>query len=127
MPTTIEAKDIARLYLDDLCANLSDSYSYGRKVVIMKKYIYFTAADFMKDSPEFYEEFIAPSLKDFQLHWDRETHNISNSIDVKLCEPKGVDFSALAERKGVQVRVVRAYSIETDTFPCLVNILYRNN
>lgn len=41
-----------------------------------------------------------------------------------LVMPKGVDFSAREVLDGVSMRVVRAYDINNDKFPCRLDILY---
>jgi hypothetical protein len=38
--------------------------------------------------------------------------------------PKGVDFSARENFEGLSVRIVRQYDINTDKFPCRLDILY---
>lgn len=38
--------------------------------------------------------------------------------------PKGVDFSAREQQDGVSLRIVRAYDINNDKFPCRIDILY---
>lgn len=43
-----------------------------------------------------------------------------------LEKPEGVDFSAVASdpESGLSIRIVRAYDINSDTFPCRLDILY---
>jgi len=41
-----------------------------------------------------------------------------------LVMPKGVDFSAREVMDGLSLRIVRAYDINNDNFPCRVDILY---
>lgn len=38
--------------------------------------------------------------------------------------PKGVDFSAREVYDGISMRIVRAYDINTDTFPCRIDVMY---
>ena len=38
--------------------------------------------------------------------------------------PNGVDWSARSEQDGISLRIVRAYDINNDKFPCRVDILY---
>lgn len=46
------------------------------------------------------------------------------SADLEL--PQGVDFAAMAsdEESGLSIRVIRAYDINNDVFPCRLDILY---
>jgi hypothetical protein len=41
-----------------------------------------------------------------------------------LVMPKGVDFAARENLDGISVRIVRAYDINNDQFPCRIDILY---
>jgi hypothetical protein len=41
-----------------------------------------------------------------------------------LVKPKGVDFCAREQYDGVSMRVVRAYDINNDQFPCRLDVLY---
>ena len=38
--------------------------------------------------------------------------------------PDGVDFRATASYKGIKLRIVRAYDINNDNFPCRIDVLY---
>jgi hypothetical protein len=38
--------------------------------------------------------------------------------------PKGVDFAAREVQDGLSIRIVRAYDINNDKFPCRLDILY---
>jgi hypothetical protein len=38
--------------------------------------------------------------------------------------PEGVDFSARENYDGISMRVVRAYDISSDKFPCRIDVLY---
>jgi hypothetical protein len=41
-----------------------------------------------------------------------------------LIMPKGIDFSSRQVLDGVSMRIVRAYDINQDTFPCRIDVLY---
>lgn len=41
-----------------------------------------------------------------------------------LVMPKGVDFSARRVMDGISMRVVRQYDINSDTFPCRIDVIY---
>lgn len=41
-----------------------------------------------------------------------------------LVLPQGVDFAAISRYNGISVRVVRAYDINSDSFPCRIDVLY---
>lgn len=41
-----------------------------------------------------------------------------------LVVPKGVDFAARENFEGISLRIVRAYDINTDSFPCRLDIIY---
>lgn len=41
-----------------------------------------------------------------------------------LVMPKGVDFSAREVQDGISMRIVRAYDINNDQFPCRLDVLY---
>jgi len=41
-----------------------------------------------------------------------------------LVMPKGVDFDAREVYDGVSMRIVRAYDINNDAFPCRIDVLY---
>ncbi|MEI9890927.1 MAG: P22 phage major capsid protein family protein [Caulobacteraceae bacterium] len=41
-----------------------------------------------------------------------------------LVMPKGVDFAAREVYDGVSMRIVRAYDINNDAFPCRIDVLY---
>ena len=41
-----------------------------------------------------------------------------------LVLPQGVDFAAISRYQGISVRVVRAYDINSDSFPCRIDVLY---
>jgi len=41
-----------------------------------------------------------------------------------LVMPKGVDFSAREVMDGISMRIVRAYDINNDLFPCRIDVLY---
>ena len=41
-----------------------------------------------------------------------------------LVKPKGVDFCAREVQDGLSLRIVRQYDINTDKFPCRIDILY---
>lgn len=41
-----------------------------------------------------------------------------------LVMPKGVDFSAREVMDGISMRIVRAYDINNDKFPCRIDVLY---
>lgn len=41
-----------------------------------------------------------------------------------LMMPKGVDFSAREVQDGISLRIVRAYDINNDAFPCRLDVLY---
>jgi hypothetical protein len=41
-----------------------------------------------------------------------------------LIMPKGVDFAAREVMDGISMRIVRAYDINTDRFPCRIDVLY---
>lgn len=41
-----------------------------------------------------------------------------------LVMPKGVDFSAREVQDGISMRIVRAYDINNDKFPCRLDVLY---
>ena len=45
-------------------------------------------------------------------------------VTVPLEMPDGVDFKAREMYKGVSLRILRAYDVNTDTFPCRADILY---
>lgn len=49
---------------------------------------------------------------------------VMGSADLEL--PKGVDFAAVASdpESGLSMRIVRAYDISADSFPCRIDILY---
>ena len=41
-----------------------------------------------------------------------------------LIMPRGVDFAAREVYDGVSMRIVRAYDISNDAFPCRIDVLY---
>lgn len=41
-----------------------------------------------------------------------------------LVLPQGVDFAAMSRYNGISVRVVRAYDVNSDSFPCRIDVLY---
>jgi hypothetical protein len=41
-----------------------------------------------------------------------------------LVMPQGVDFAAREVMDGISIRVVRAYDINNDAFPCRLDVLY---
>lgn len=41
-----------------------------------------------------------------------------------LVLPQGVDFAARSRYKGIAVRIVRAYDVNNDSFPCRLDVLY---
>jgi hypothetical protein len=45
-------------------------------------------------------------------------------VTVPLELPEGVDFKAREVYKGVSMRIIRAYDINNDVFPCRIDILY---
>jgi hypothetical protein len=45
-------------------------------------------------------------------------------VTADLVMPKGVDFASRQVLDGISMRIVRAYSISDDTFPCRLDILY---
>jgi len=49
---------------------------------------------------------------------------VMGSADLEM--PRGVDFAAVASdpESGLSMRIVRAYDISADTFPCRIDILY---
>ena len=45
-------------------------------------------------------------------------------VTVPLEIPNGVDFSARETYKGISMRIIRAYDVNNDVFPCRLDILY---
>lgn len=45
-------------------------------------------------------------------------------VTVPLEIPQGVDFAAREMYKGISMRIIRAYDINNDVFPCRVDVLY---
>ena len=45
-------------------------------------------------------------------------------VSADLVLPKGIDFAAREVFDGVSVRIVRAYDINNDRFPCRIDVLY---
>ena len=45
-------------------------------------------------------------------------------VTADLVMPKGVDFSAREVLDGVSMRIVRAYDINNDKFPCRLDVLW---
>lgn len=45
-------------------------------------------------------------------------------VTADLVMPKGVDFSHREVMDGLSMRIVRAYDINTDNFPCRIDVLY---
>jgi hypothetical protein len=45
-------------------------------------------------------------------------------VSADLVMPKGVDFAAREVHDGISVRIVRAYDINNDRFPCRIDVLY---
>jgi len=41
-----------------------------------------------------------------------------------LVLPQGVDFAAISRYNGISVRIVRAYDINSDSFPCRIDVLF---
>lgn len=99
--------------------------SGGSTIVVLNKMIYFTSADLTKNIKAFTEEILDPALKNFQLEWDRKSYEVPGCLEFNMVMPVGVDFASMDIRKGLQVRVVRAYDVGTDTFPCRVTAVYR--
>ena len=45
-------------------------------------------------------------------------------VTVPLELPQGVDFAAREMYKNISMRVIRAYDVNNDVFPCRIDILY---
>ena len=124
----LAAAMIAREYLMSLDKIVTDRsfHDSGEEVIVMNKMVYFSSQDLFMTLDDFRETVIAPSLKDFHLSWDRSKYKIPPCIDkFTLVEPRGVDFSAYEGNRGLHVRVVRAFDITSDSFPCRVTVVYR--
>lgn len=66
-------------------------------------------------------QFTAATAYEQELCFHRDAFSFATA---DLVMPKGVDFAAREVYDGVSMRIVRAYDINNDAFPCRIDVLY---